>query len=449
MYTQALNMTLRRTLCLIVLVCITIHCTLARAEDNTAKTFTLVIDAGHGGHDAGAVGSFSKEKNINLNVALEFGRLVKENCPNVRVIYTRKTDVFVPLEERAEIANRNKADLFVSIHTNALPNGKIAYGSETYTMGMARAASNLEVAKRENAVITYEKDYQERYAGFDPNKAESYIIFEYVQDRYMKQSVELARCIQKQYVKNGRKDKGVHQAGFLVLRATTMPSVLTELGFISTPEEERYLNSDEGVKTLARSIYNGFCTFRGLTPVAESPTPTSNNEQVAPAKAIAQAEQPALTEPKTEKVQVKEQPKQEGTPVSEPKAAVQSTAEVPTKAKTDTVRQAAATPKPAKEQTKTTGTKPNTTSDKPIFKIQIMTSDRKLSANDPHFKGLKGIESYTEGNVIKYTYGASTDYNEIRSLQRTINDKFTGTFIIALRDGKRMDLGEAIRISKK
>ncbi len=228
------------------------------------RNFTLVIDAGHGGHDAGAVGAFSKEKDINLRVALAFGRLVEENCNDVKVVYTRKTDVFIPLQKRADIANNSKADLFVSVHTNALPNGRIAYGSETYTLGMARASANLAVAKRENSVITLESDYKQTYQGFDPNKAESYVIFEFMQDRFMKQSVDLASCIQKQYAASGRANKGVHQAGFLVLRNTSMPSVLTELGFITTPAEEKYLNSQEGTTELSRSIYNGFLAYRRM-----------------------------------------------------------------------------------------------------------------------------------------------------------------------------------------
>ncbi len=153
------------------------------------------------------------------------------------------------------------ADLFISVHTNALPAGRLAYGSETYTLGMARANANLAVAKRENAVITLENDYKTTYQGFDPNKAESYVIFEFMQDKYMKQSVDLASCIQKQYVSTGRPNKGVHQAGFLVLRNTSMPSVLTELGFITTPAEETYLNSQQGVMELSRSIYNGFLAY--------------------------------------------------------------------------------------------------------------------------------------------------------------------------------------------
>lgn len=230
------------------------------------QSFTLVIDAGHGGADAGAVGAHSKEKDINLAVALAFGQMVEKNCPDVKVIYTRKTDVFIPLQTRADIANRAKADLFMSIHTNALPGGRQAAGVETYTLGMHRAADNLAVAKRENSVIKYEKDYQQVYEGFDPNSSESYIIFEIMQDRYMKQSVELAKCIQNAYVQHGRPNKGVHQAGFLVLRQVGMPSVLTELGFISTPSEEAYLNSAEGRSALAESIYQGFINYRNTQP---------------------------------------------------------------------------------------------------------------------------------------------------------------------------------------
>ena len=187
--------------------------------------FTLVIDAGHGGHDAGALGAKSKEKNINLSVALAFGRYVERNCPDVNVVYTRKTDVFVTLHERANIANRNKADLFVSIHTNALPSGKQARGLETYTLGMNRASENFDVAKRENSVILYEKDYEQHYEGFDPNSSESYIMFEFMQDKNMAQSVELAKMVQRRTCASAnRPNKGVKQAGFLVLRETSMPS---------------------------------------------------------------------------------------------------------------------------------------------------------------------------------------------------------------------------------
>ena len=227
------------------------------------KRFTLVIDAGHGGHDAGAVGKITKEKIINLNVALAFGKLVEQNCPDVKVVYTRKTDVFIPLHTRADIANKNKADLFISIHTNALPKGHISRGLETYTLGMHRAADNLAVAKRENEVILYEKDYKQRYQGFDPNSSESYIMFEFMQDHNMAQSVELAKFVQRRTcAAANRQNKGVKQAGFLVLRETSMPSCLIELGFISTPDEERYLDSSTGVSQLGYGIYQAFVDYK-------------------------------------------------------------------------------------------------------------------------------------------------------------------------------------------
>ena len=262
------------------------------ASAATKRPFVLVIDAGHGGKDAGAVGQLTKEKDINLNVALALGRLVEKNCPDVKVIYTRKTDVFVTLQGRAEIANRNKANLFISVHTNSSPVGKAApMGAETYTLGMHRAADNLEVAKRENSVITQENNYKQTYHNFDPRKSESYIIFEFLQDRNMQQSVDLARAIQRNYTSSGRKNKGVHQAGFLVLRATSMPSVLTELGFISNAEEEKFLHSQEGVATLARAIFEGFKSYR-QKHYAQDVAPTENgNDEGENQNLVAENEQ--------------------------------------------------------------------------------------------------------------------------------------------------------------
>ena len=228
-----------------------------------ALPYTLVIDAGHGGKDPGAQSKTAKEKNINLAVALAFGKLVEQNCKDVKVVYTRKTDVFVELDERANIANRAKADLFISIQTNATAAKVGPRGTETYTLGMHRAADNLAVAKRENSVITLEKGYEQKYEGFDPNSSESYIIFELMQDKNMESSVKLAGLIQKQFKTSAKRvDKGVHQAGFLVLRATSMPSVLIELGYINNPSEATYLTSTAGVNALAKSIYNAFVAYR-------------------------------------------------------------------------------------------------------------------------------------------------------------------------------------------
>lgn len=265
-------------LMLVILLSFAFGIAASAAPKGGGSRFVLVIDAGHGGKDNGASGRISKEKNINLSVALAFGRLVENNCPDVKVIYTRKSDVFVTLQGRADIANRNKANLFVSIHTNSMPPGVTApTGTETYTVGMHSGKENLAVAKRENSVITQEANYRTVYKNFDPNKSESYIIFEFMQDRNMKQSVEFARHIQSAYGDQGRKNKGVHQAGFLVLRATAMPSVLTEVGFISNPEEERFLNSKEGVQKLARALYQGFCAYRRRAYAANDPVETDES----------------------------------------------------------------------------------------------------------------------------------------------------------------------------
>ena len=234
-----------------------------------ANKFTLVIDAGHGGKDPGTVGAISKEKNLTLKYALAFGKMVERNCPDVRVIYTRKTDRFLELWQRAEIANRNKADLFISIHINALPGKKIARGVQTYTLGRGETTGkkgiqeNLEVAKRENAVIYMEDNYKQTYKGFDPNSPESNIMFEIIQDKNMERSIELARFMQRNIcAATGRQDKGAHQNNLAVLRLTSMPGCLLELGYISTPDEEKFLNSNDALSKYSRGILNAFINYK-------------------------------------------------------------------------------------------------------------------------------------------------------------------------------------------
>ena len=373
------------------------------------KSFTLVIDPGHGGHDAGAIGTFSKEKNINLNVALAFGRLVENNCSNVKVIYTRKNDVFIPLHQRADIANRNKADLFISIHTNALPKGAKATGLETYTLGMHRASDNFDVAKRENSVILIEKDYKQHYEGFDPSSSESYIMFEFLQDKNMAQSVELAKMVQKRTcAAAARPNKGVKQAGFLVLRETSMPSCLIELGFISTPSEEQFLNSDEGIANMGRGIYQAFCDY--LSKYDKSFT--------VPFK-------PELSRQELDE---------------KPQPAVEETKE-------DTKEERKATPaeKPVNQEEKQ---KVNQ-DEAPVFKVQILTSNIKLKSGSRQLKGQEDADFYKDGNIYKYTVGASTNYNEIYRLRKQLLDRFPEAFIIAFKHGQRMDVQQAIREFKK
>lgn len=383
-------------------------------SNSWAKDFVVVIDAGHGGHDPGAVGKISKEKNINLNVALKLGNMIKKNCDDVKVIFTRTKDVFIPLNRRAEIANNAKADLFISIHTNALANNRTAKGASTWTLGLAKSDANLAVAQRENSVILYESDYKTRYAGFNPNSAESYIIFEFMQDKYMEQSVHLASLIQKQFRHTCKRvDRGVHQAGFLVLKASAMPSILVELGFISTPEEERYLNSEEGTDTLAKGIYRAFLTYKKeheirLTGVSRTIIP--DDEEMSENELAAQ-------QPKEEK------------PDSAPD-------------QTELVAQ-------AKPQQRPITVESATNSGEITFKIQILTSSSPLTKNDKRLKGLKDVDYYKEKGLYKYTYGASTDYNKVLRNKRAITDKFKDAFIIAFRDGEKMNINAAIAEFKK
>lgn len=219
------------------------------------RKWVVVIDPGHGGKDPGALGAISKEKNINLAIALKAGNYIEQNLGNVEVLYTRKTDVFPALYERAEFANKNKADLFISIHANAISK-KTIKGTETWIMGLAKDEQNLEVAMKENEVILLEEDFSTKYEGFDPKSPESYIMFTVMQNTYREQSLYLATNIQNQFRNRaGRVDLGVKQAGFLVLYMTSMPSVLIETGFLTNPEEEKYLNSKEGQDYLASAIY--------------------------------------------------------------------------------------------------------------------------------------------------------------------------------------------------
>ena len=229
---------------------------------NRNKSYTVVIDAGHGGKDPGAVGKRAKEKDVTLSVALMTGNYIKQNCPDVNVVYTRSSDVFVSLLRRAQIANEKNADMFISIHCNANASTQPC-GVETFVMGEHRNAANLEVAKLENAAIMYEDNAQEDYNGFNPNSTEAYIMLNFFQSEYKNASLDMAERIQNQLVKRvGRKDRGVQQAGFLVLYKTAMPSVLVEIGFLSNPTEESFLNSKDGQTYIASAIYRAFRDYK-------------------------------------------------------------------------------------------------------------------------------------------------------------------------------------------
>jgi N-acetylmuramoyl-L-alanine amidase len=245
------------------------------------KKWVIVIDAGHGGKDPGAIGSFSAEKNITLAIALKTGNYIEQNFKNVTVIFTRKTDTFIELKDRPAIANRNNADLFISIHANWAKSKNI-HGTETYVMGLAKDQQNLEVAMKENEVILLENDYSTSYEGFDPKSPESYIMFTLMQNIFLQQSTGFASKIQTEYTeKNSRLDRGVKQAGFWVLFNTTMPSVLTETGFITNPEEEKFLNSKEGQDKIASAIFKACGDYITDIENKSSKFPVKNQNQAS------------------------------------------------------------------------------------------------------------------------------------------------------------------------
>ncbi|WP_026285882.1 MULTISPECIES: N-acetylmuramoyl-L-alanine amidase family protein [Prevotellaceae] len=391
------------------------------------RKFTLVIDAGHGGTDHGAPGSYSKEKDLTLKYALAFGRYVEDNSPDVRVVYTRKTDVFVTLAGRADIANKCNADLFLSFHINAVTGSKSAHGFQSWTLGRGEHSgdrgikANLDVAKRENSVMFLEKDYKTVYKGFDTNSSESDIMYEFIADKNREKSVELSRLLQ-QYVcaSTGRVNGGSHQNNLAVLRLTSMPSCLLELGFISTPDEEDFLNDDASVALYVKGVYNAFMKYRQrygndisvpYKPIKEEPTipqvvpsdyrkPAADNP--APRKSKRRVERKsAEADNNLAKV---EPPHKEGD------------VQVPNRVEND----------------------------KPVFKVQLLVSSNVLKSDDNRFKGLTNIESYKEG-LYKYTYGASTNYNEIYRLRKQILDRFPDAFIVAFKNGNKMDINAAIQ----
>ena len=372
------------------------------------KTFTVVIDAGHGGKDPGARGTVINEKAINLAVALKLGSLISEKHSDVKVIYTRKTDVFIELDERANIANRNKADLFISIHTNAVKRGSSVSGTETYTLGLARSDENLEVAMRENSAILLEDNYLQKYEGFDPKSSESYIIFEFMQNKHMEQSISLASEVQKCFTSAKRNNRGVRQAGFLVLRKTSMPSILVELGYISNPAEERFMKTKDGQDKLATAIYNAFTKYKWEYDRKRGAL--SGNTSVAPVLQVVDDQESVVTAPPGSEEYIRQKNK-----VEEAKTVRQSKSATPEAQMATQVK---------KGQT--------------VYKIQILTSDKKLSPNSKLFKGYKNVDYFVEKGIYKYTYGETTNFDSIRKMRRQVAKDFKDAFIVAFKDGKKV-----------
>lgn len=338
-------------------------------------TFVVVLDAGHGGKDPGAIGSSTRnrEKDINLAIALEVGRLLKANSPATKIVYTRSTDVFVELGRRAEIANKAKADLFVSIHTNALPkNARKAMGVQSYTLSLRTASTNLEVEKRENSVIALEGEAAKKY-DYHPSP-ESNIIFELMQDHDMKESVNFAKIVQGEMVHGARRnDLGVLQANLAVLRLTYMPSVLLEVGYISTPAEEQFLLTSAGQCAMARSIYNAIAKYQ-----AQKTGKQSRLEQSIPTEAV--------------------------------------TNNAPTAGQTPDTKPNAANGK--------TGT---------VYRVQVLAGSTRLQSGDKQFKGLK-CDIHQKDGRYTYTYGCAATLDEAKKIRRSILDKFPQAFIVTCEE---------------
>lgn len=359
------------------------------------EKFKVVLDAGHGGKDFGANYYGFIEKNIALNVALKVGKILEKN-PDVQVIYTRKTDVFVELMERAKIANRANANLFLSIHCNAAPKGE-AQGTETFVMGLTKNASNLEVAKKENAVITLESDYKVKYAGYDPKSPESIIGITLLQEEYLDQSITIATKIQNEYTnKLDRKNRGVKQGPFLVLNQTSMPSVLTELGFLSYRPEGEYLNSESGQNELAKGIADAILSYKkeyyGGTIVVDRTE--REKEKPVPNESLAK-----IDTPKTKEVKK-----------IEPEIVA----------------------------------KPST--DEAVFKIQISASGKKLDLVPQNFKGLSPISLVVDNALYKYFYAETSSYEEAKTKLAEAKEKgYESSFIVAFKNGKKISIQEALK----
>lgn len=359
-------------------------CSLTATAANSEKEFIVVLDPGHGGRDYGAVGAITNEKTINLNVGKAVRDLLKDNA-GIKVVMTRDDDRFIELQERANIANRNNGDLFISIHVNSVAKSnkrrKTIQGASVYALGLHRSASNLEVAKRENSVMELEADYSTKYQGFDPTSTESYIMFELSQNEHLDQSIRFAEMTESNLCSTaGRRHRGVLQAGFWVLHASAMPAVLIELDFICNPGVEKFLASKEGVAKMARSIADAILEYSGKEPVVlkinrpgeaateEHPDPCP--EEASPVEALVDPDPDAIT-----------------------------------------------------------------------FRVQFMAADRPLPAGSDEFKGLKDVEEYVQGGMHKFTAGGdfATEAEAEAFARKNVRKKFPKAFIIKWQNGQRIN----------
>lgn len=384
--------------------------------NSSLDEFIVVIDAGHGGKDYGAIGAITNEKSINLAVAKKFGEKIKSISKNIKVVYTRDKDVFIPLSDRAKIANKAKGDLFVSIHVNSVSkknkNRKKIAGSEVYTVGLHKSEDNLAVAQRENSVMTLEADYTETYSGFDPNSIESYIAFELNQSIHIDRSIQFAAEVENQLISTaGRADKGVKQAGFWVLWATSMPSVLVELDFICNPNSEKFMASADGQEKLSTALFNAFVNYYNSvtsdslvdsvdwrkTTVEEVGDNKNNNEKnnadtIAVTDSIPTIEAELTTN-------ANENKSDNGTNIDD-----------------------VFIPQPGELE----------------YRIQIIASTKQLSLSSPEFKGESRVEEYIDQGLYKYTCGHYRTEDEANNKLHEYKSQFKGAFVIKMKDGRRI-----------
>jgi N-acetylmuramoyl-L-alanine amidase len=413
-----------------------------------AREWVVVIDAGHGGRDPGTHGAKAKEKNINLAVALKTGKYISEYLKDVKVIYTRDDDTYPGLEERANVANKNKADIFISIHSNWWSDQRVT-GAETYVLGQTMDEANLRVAMKENSVITFEENYETKYEGYDPNSVESFIIFSLMQNTYLKQSTDFASLIQKQFKERvGRKDRGVRQAGFIVLWRATMPSVLVELGYLSNSEEEKFLMSDQGQDYLASAIFRAFRDYKesidsrsgikngnAVATAIQKPAGNGNSQVTGSTDSATTAGSPA-GEPATG------QPEKEFVPVTTIPGKENPSGDRPLTSSPAVPQNLTATSRGVSEST-------GKQVDDILFMVQISAMPKNREITPGLLDGIDKVTKIDAGERVKYAAGSFRVYDDALQYRRTLTSRFPDAFVIAVRNGRIMPLREAIDTKKR
>lgn len=412
-----------KRLAILLVCCLVLPGVVGAQKREAGKVQTLVIDPGHGGNKPGAQGKHSYEKDIVLQVAKKFGKLVSDNYPDVKVIFTRTTDVDIALSQRAHIANSAKADLFLSIHANSHPTSSPT-GVESFVMGLSKSKANMDVARKENADILLESDYKTNsaYQGFDPNSPESSIIFAMYQNAYVDKSLNFAGYIQKQYGKNlNTVNRGVKQAEFIVLYMTAMPSVLTEIGFISNPTEEAFMMSETGQARIAVSLFNAFmeykCAEEGTKPIAK----------------------PVIDLPGYGKNASSGKPKEVAPPVVETPVSADT---LPTPVQPEQ-------PQPAVEPDAQTVQAPAVPQqeepvERPVYKVQFLSVSHPLKEDARELRGVTDYEVYEENGTYRYLKGSASSINKAKAFQRELRELgFKDAFVVAFYKGKKISIQQA------